>query len=389
MQAIYCDYCATTPVDPRVVTAMLPYFTEVFGNAASRTHKQGQHAATAVEHAREQCALAIDTRPADIIWLSGATEANNLAIKGIAAQYEARHHRPGHIVTQATEHKAVLDPVQSLQKKGWRVTVLPVDDSGRIASDDVAVAIADDTALVSIMWVNNELGVIMPIEDIGAICQERGVPFHSDASQAVGKIPISLTATRIDLLSISAHKFYGPKGIGALAIRRSSKNVRPLALQEGGGHERGFRSGTLNVPGIVGMGMACDLAAQALAEEIARIGRLRDLFESLVRQQVPDVIIHSQGALRVAHVSNLAILGVDSDCLLMQLTNVAASTGSACTSWAIEPSHVLTALGISENEKTCSVRFSFGRFTTEADVLAVAKSIQEVVFNLRSVGRRA
>lgn len=213
---------------------MLPYFTEVFGNAASRTHKQGQHAATAVEHAREQCALAIDTRPADIIWLSGATEANNLAIKGIAAQYEARHHRPGHIVTQATEHKAVLDPVQSLQKKGWRVTVLPVDDSGRIASDDVAVAIADDTALVSIMWVNNELGVIMPIEDIGAICQERGVPFHSDASQAVGKIPISLTATRIDLLSISAHKFYGPKGIGALAIRRSSKNVRPLALQEGG-----------------------------------------------------------------------------------------------------------------------------------------------------------
>ena len=368
---------------------MLPYFTEVFGNAASRTHKQGQHAATAVEHAREQCALAIDSRPADIIWLSGATEANNLAIKGIAAQYEARRRRPGHIVTQATEHKAVLDPVQSLQEKGWRVTVLPVNPSGQVAPEDVAAAITDDTALVSIMWVNNELGVIMPIEDIGAVCQAHGVAFHSDASQAVGKIPISLTTSHVDLLSISAHKFYGPKGIGAIAIRRSSKNVRPLALQEGGGHERGFRSGTLNVPGIVGMGIACQIASQTLSEEVARIRRLRDCFESLVVQEVPEVVVHSHTANRVAHISNLAFLGVDSECLLMQLTDVAASTGSACTSWAIEPSHVLTALGLSEDEKMCSVRFSFGRFTTDDEIRAVATSIRDVVHNLRAVGRRA
>ena len=331
----------------------------------------------------------MDCRPADIIWLSGATEANNLAIKGIAAQYEAKHRRPGHIVTQATEHKAVLDPVLTLQEKGWRVTILPVSDSGLLVAEDVAAAIAEDTALVSIMSVNNELGVIMPIEAIGAVCQSRDVPFHSDASQAVGKVPVSVRSSLVDLLSISAHKFYGPKGIGALAIRRSAKNVRPLALQEGGGHERGFRSGTLNVPGIVGMGVACELASESLDAESSRIGSLRDCFESLLVQEVPDVVVHSVAATRVGHVSNLAFLGVDSECLLMQLANVAASTGSACTSWAIEPSHVLTALGLSEDEKTCSLRFSFGRFTTGDEIRAVASAIREVVFNLRAVGRRA
>jgi cysteine desulfurase len=389
MQAIYCDYCATTPVDERVVTAMLPYFTEFFGNAASRAHKQGQQAAVAVEHAREQCASAIGCRPADIIWLSGATEANNLAIKGTAAQYEAKHGCPGHIVTQATEHKAVLDPVRSLEEKGWRVTILPVSDSGLLVAEDVAAAIAEDTALVSIMSVNNELGVIMPIEAIGAVCQSRGVPFHSDASQSVGKVPVSVRNSLVDLLSVSAHKFYGPKGIGALAIRRSAKGVRPLALQEGGGHERGFRSGTLNVPGIVGMGVACELASGALEAESSRIRHLRDCFESLLVHEVPDVVVHSVAATRVGHVSNLAFLGVDSECLLMQLENVAASTGSACTSWAIEPSHVLTALGLSEDEKTSSVRFSFGRFTTGDEIQAAASAIRDVVFNLRAVGRRA
>lgn len=388
MEEIYCDYCSTTPVDPRVVEAMTPFFGEVFGNAASRTHALGRRAAEAVDAARVQLADCVGCRPSEIVWLSGATEANNLAIKGLASQWRRKHGKAGHIISQQTEHKAVLDPLATLATEGWDITLLPVSEAGVVSASDVAAAIRPDTTLVTIMWVNNELGVVMPIREIGAVCETRGIPFHSDASQAVGKLVVDAEDTKVDMLSVSAHKFYGPKGIGALVIRRTRKQCKPVALQDGGGHERGFRSGTLNVPAIVGLGMAAVLVKQVMGQENEAIRVIRDAFEQKLRSSVPEIAVHGATVERVPHVTNVAIAGVDSECLLMRLPGVAASTGSACTSWTFEPSHVLAAIGLTDEEQSASVRFSFGRFSTEADADAVVSALAATVPTLRAISRK-
>lgn len=389
MNEIYLDYCATTPTDPGVVEAMLPYFHDLFGNASSRTHATGRRAAEAVDLAREQLSSCIKCRPSEVVWLSGATEANNLAVKGVAKHWCASGRKPGHIISQMTEHKAILDPLASLVSDGWDVTLLPVDSHGLISPAALAAAIRPDTALVTVMWVNNELGTVLPLAEIASLCESHEIPLHSDASQAVGKVTVDMDAIGVDLLSLSAHKFYGPKGVGALVVRRNTKRCKPHALQDGGGHERGFRSGTLNVPAIVGLGAAAVLIEQNLAEEGERIRLIRDAFERDLLLKLPSVSIHCTGAARVPHISNVAFHGVDSECLLMQTRTLAASTGSACSTSAFEPSHVLQALGIPEAEQTASVRFSFGRYSTASDAAAAVEILARTVPPLRSVGRRS
>lgn len=377
--AIYLDYAATTPLDDRVLQAMLPFFGHAFGNAASQ-HRLGREAAEAVQRAREQVALLINCSPDEVIWTSGATEANNLAIKG-AVRALLRPNR--HVITQSIEHKAVLDPLDTLRKEGVNVTVLDVDATGFLQPEAVERALLPEMVLVTLMMANNELGTLTPIREIGEICQKAGVLFHSDASQATGKITVNMQSGYVDLLSVSGHKLYGPKGIGALAFRRGPKLKRLTPIIDGGGHERGMRSGTLNVPAIVGMGYACEIARLEMAEEGQRIRLLRDDFETGLMSRLPDILINGSGSPRLPNISNVAFIGVDAESLLLALNRIAASTGSACTAASLEPSHVLRALKLSDERQRSSVRFSFGRRSTSEEVREALGLIDHTVRSLR------
>jgi len=379
---VYMDNHATTRVDPRVLEAMLPYFTEKFGNAASRNHEFGWKAEEAVETARGQIARLIHASPREIVFTSGATESNNLAIKGVA---EAHRAKGNHIITQATEHKAVLDTCKRLEKHGCEITCLPVDRDGLVDPENVRRAITTNTILISIMHANNEIGVIQPIEEIGRIAKEKGILFHVDAAQSVGRIPVDVEKCGIDLLSISGHKLYGPKGVGALYVRRKDPRVEIAPLIDGGGHERGLRSGTLNVPGIVGFGKACEISQKEMAEEGERLGRLRDKLRRAITSQLDDTFLNGSMEHRLPNNLNLSFAGVEGDALLMGINDVAVSSGSACTTATLEPSHVLRALGVSEDLAHSSIRFGLGRFNTEDEVDYVAGRVVETVKRLREL----
>ena len=379
---IYMDNHATTSVDPRVLEAMLPYFTEKFGNAASRNHEFGWRAEEAVENARGQVARLINAHPKEIVFTSGATESDNLALKGVADAYREKGN---HIITQVTEHKAVLESCKRLEAMGCQVTYLPVDPDGRVNVVDLRNAITPKTILISIMYVNNEIGVIQPIEEIGKIAKETGLIFHVDAVQAVGKMPVDVQMHGIDLLSISAHKLYGPKGVGALYVRRKNPRVHVGAMMDGGGHERGMRSGTLNVPGIVGLGKACEICQKEMAVECARIARLRDTLKDLLTKGLDNISINGSLVYRISNNLNVTFGGVDGESLLMGINDVAVSSGSACTSAAIEPSYVLKAIGVSDDLAHSSIRFGLGRFNTEEEVDYVANRVIETVKRLRDL----
>jgi cysteine desulfurase len=379
---VYLDNHSTTAVDPRVLEAMLPYFTEKFGNAASRSHEFGWKAEDAVENARGQIARLIHASPREIIFTSGATESNNLAIKGIAEEYRGRGN---HIITQATEHKAVLDACKRLETFGCEVTYLPVHPDGLIDLDELRGAITPDTILISIMYANNEIGVVQPIEAIGKIAKEKKVLFHVDAAQAVGRIPVDVQKEGIDLLSISAHKIYGPKGVGALYVRRKDPRVDLSAMIDGGGHERGLRSGTLNVPGIVGLGRACELCQKEMAEESERLRRLRDKLKVAITNGLEGTSINGSMDHRLPNNLNLSFAGVEGDALLMGINDVAVSSGSACTSATLEPSYVLRALGVPEELAHSSIRFGLGRFNTDEEIEYAAARVIETVKRLREL----
>lgn len=374
---IYLDYNATTPVDAQVLEVMLPYFSEQFGNAASRTHLYGWEAQEAVETARRQVANLIGASEKEIVFTSGSTESINLAIKGIA---EVLQHKGKHIITASTEHKAVLDTCQHLEKIGFEITYLVPDSEGMLTAAQVDAAIRTDTILVSIMAAHNEIGVIQPFREIAQVCQANHVLFHTDATQAIGKIPINVATDGIDLLSLSAHKLYGPKGVGALYVR---KNLKINAQLDGGGHERGRRSGTLNVPGIVGLGKACELAGLEMHVQQQRLGVLRDKLETTLLNTILQSQVNGSRQHRLTHVSNMAFGGVDGEQLLMNLKDLAVSSGSACTSASVEPSYVLKALGVPDDLAYASVRFSLGRFTTEEQIDYAIKHVQEVVMKMR------
>ncbi|HZH37278.1 MAG TPA: IscS subfamily cysteine desulfurase [Flavisolibacter sp.] len=378
---IYLDYSATTPCDPRVVEAMLPFFTRQFGNAASRHHSFGWQAEEAVDKAREQVARLIGAEANEIIFTSGATEATNLALKGMAEAYAAKG---SHIITCNIEHKAVLDVCKQLEKRGSDVTYLPVNRDGLITPGRVEEAIRPDTILIAIMYANNELGTVMPVREIGDIARKNGVIFFSDATQAVGKIPVDVNRDSIDLLALSAHKLYGPKGAGALYVRRKGPRVKLAAQQHGGGHERDMRSGTLNVPGIVGLGKSCALCREEMAQDTERLSRLRNYLEGNLLQQAGECFINGSALQRLPHISNIGFAGVDSEGLLMGINKeIAVSTGSACTSASLEPSYVLKALGLGDEVARSSLRFSLGRFTTEAEIDYTIKKVTETVKTLR------
>ncbi len=379
---IYMDHHATTPVDPRVLEAMLPYFTEKFGNAASRNHSFGWTAEEAVENARAQIARLINATPKEIIFTSGATESNNLAIKGAAEMYREKGN---HIITQVIEHKAVLDTCKRLEKYGYQVTYLPVERDGRINPDDLRRAITPKTILISIMYANNEIGVLQPIEEIGRIAKEHGVLFHCDGVQAVGKIPVDVQKDGIDLLSLSAHKIYGPKGVGALYVRRRNPRVQLAAIIDGGGHERGMRSGTLNVPGIVGLGQACEICMQEMATEGERLRRLRDRLKAGIEARLDEVYVNGSMVHRLPNNLNMSFAYVEGESLLMGINDVAVSSGSACTSATLEPSYVLKALGVGEDLAHTSIRFGLGRFNTEEEVDYVVERVVETVNRLREL----
>lgn len=368
MNPIYLDYAATTPVDPRVLDGMLPWFTAQFGNAASTHHAMGTQARDAVEEARGRVAAALGADPREIVWTSGATESDNLALQGIAfSPYSAR--RGNHIITVATEHKAVLDCCDYLEGRGIRVTRLGVDGEGRIDLNELRDAIGSDTILVSVMHANNETGVLQPLREIGALCTERGVLFHTDATQSFGKIDIDVERDRIDLLSLSAHKIYGPKGVGALYVRRKGPRVRCAPLLHGGGHEGGLRSGTLNVPGIVGLGLAASLAVETMDVEQARIGQLRDHLESgLINRAGCTVARNGHLEQRLAGLANISFEGINADAFMAGLPELAVSARAACTSAVRHPSYVLAAMGLDVDRIAGSIRFSLGRFTTEAEI---------------------
>jgi cysteine desulfurase len=372
---IYLDYQATTPTDPRVVDAMLPYFTQKFGNPHSRSHRYGWEAEEAVEKARAQVASIIGADPKEIVFTSGATESNNIAIKGVGRFYKDQKN---HVITCVTEHKCVLESCRHLQQEGFDVTFLPVQKNGLIRLEDLEQAITDKTILVSIMAVNNEIGVIQPISEIGRICRERGVFFHTDAAQAVGKIPLDVNAMNIDLMSISAHKFYGPKGIGALYVRRKPR-VRLQALFSGGGQERGMRSGTLPTPLCVGIGVACEIAAKEMGAESERLRFLRDRLYKGIMEQLPEVYPNGDLENRIPGNLNLGFAYVEGESLMMGVKDLSVSSGSACTSASLEPSYVLRALGVEEDLAHTSLRIGLGRFTTEEDVdRAVAEIVTQV-----------
>jgi len=379
---VYMDNHATTQVDPRVLEAMLPYFTEKFGNAASRNHEFGWKAEEAVEIARGQIARLVHASPREIIFTSGATESINLALKGAA---ETHRDAGDHIITQATEHKAVIDVCKGLEESGLDVTYLPVDEDGLIDLETLQRAITPKTFLISIMHANNEIGVIQPIEKIGKIAKEGKVLFHVDASQSVGKIPVDVEKFGIDLLSISAHKIYAPKGVGALYVRRKNPHVEIAPMIDGGGHERGLRSGTLNVPGIVALGKACDICQKEMAEESERLRRLRDKLKDAIASRLEDTFVNGSMSHRLPNNLNVSFAGVEGDALLMGISDVAVSSGSACTSATLEPSHVLRALGVSEDLAHSSIRFGLGRFNTEDEVEYVADRVVETVKRLREL----
>jgi len=376
------DNHATTPVDPRVLEAMLPYFTEVFGNAASRNHVFGHEAEAAVEEMRGVIGAAVGAEPRNVIFTSGATESDNMAIKGVAEFYRERGN---HVITQVTEHKAVLDTCKELERRGYEVTYLPVDRYGLIDLDDLRKAIKSETILISIMMANNEIGTIQPVKEIGAIAKEKGVLFHSDATQAVGKLPVDVDELGIDLLSMSAHKIYGPKGVGALYVRGKNPRVRLAPLFHGGGHERGMRSGTLNVSGIVGFGKALQIAVDEMESESARVKKLRDKLETTLRDRLDEVFVNGHPTLRLAGNLNMSFAYVEGESLLMGLREIALSSGSACTSATLEPSYVLKAIGVSDDLAHTSLRFGLGRFNTEEEVDYAADRVVEEVNRLREM----
>lgn len=379
---IYMDNHATTPVDPRVVEAMLPYFTVQFGNAASRNHSFGWEAEKAVENARAQIANLIGATAKEIIFTSGATESDNLASKGVAEMYREKG---DHIITMAIEHKAVLDACKRLQKHGYQVTYLPVNSEGLIDLDDLRRALTPKTILISIMYANNEIGVLQPIAEIGKIAKEHGVLFHTDATQAVGKIPFDVQQFNVDLASLSAHKMYGPKGVGVLYVRRRNPRVQLAPIIDGGGHERGMRSGTLNVPGIVGFGKACEIAAAEMASEAERLRQLRDKLMHGLQSQLDEIYVNGSLEHRLPHNLNMSFAYVEGESLLMGISDVAVSSGSACTSATLEPSYVLKALGVSEDLAHTSIRFGLGRFNTEEEVDYVIARVTEAVKRLREL----
>jgi cysteine desulfurase len=384
---IYLDYNATTPLDPRVLDAMMPFFRDRFGNAASRHHALGCDAAKAVEAAREEVAALLGADPREIVWTSGATESDNLAIKGVATS-PAYASRGNHLVTVATEHRAVLDPCEHLESKGFKVTYLGVAGDGTIDLERLDAAITGRTVLVSVMHANNETGVLHPIREIAALCRKKGALFHTDATQSLGKEPIDVEALGVDLLSASAHKICGPKGVGFLYVRRRNPRVRCEALLHGGGHEKGLRSGTLNVPAIVGLGAAASLCRREAPAETERVRALRDRLERGILSGLEDVSVNGGGAPRVATTTNLSFGGVDGEALMKRMPDLAVSSSSACTSALLQPSYVLGAMGGDDARIRGSVRFSLGRFTTPEEIDAATRRVVETVQDLRKTAPR-
>lgn len=379
---IYLDHNSTTPMDPRVLEAMIPYFTENFGNAASRNHSFGWQAEEAVDYAREQIAQLIGADPKEIIFTSGATEGDNLGIKGV---YEMYASKGNHIITATTEHKAVLDTCKHLEKLGAEVTYLEVQPDGLIDLKELEAAMKPTTILVAIMYANNEIGVIQPVKEISAIAKKHGALFFTDAVQSVGKIPVDVNADGIDLMAFTAHKMYGPKGVGALYVRRKNPRVKVTAQVDGGGHERGMRSGTLNVPGIVGFGKACELARTEMEADTARISKLRDKLENALKQ-IDESYVNGNPAHRLPHVSNISFKYVEGEGLMMGFNkDIALSSGSACTSASLEPSYVLKALGLGDDLAHSSLRFGLGRYTTEEQIDFTIKAVTDTVLKLREM----
>jgi cysteine desulfurase len=377
------DNHATTPVDPRVLEVMLPYFTEKYGNAASRSHTFGWESEAAVDLAREEIARLLHaSSPREIIFTSGATESDNLAIKGVAESYREKGN---HIITCVTEHKAVLDTCKVLEKRGFHVSYLPVDRNGTVNISRVRESITEKTILISIMAANNEIGTIEPVKEIGQLAREKGVLFHTDATQAVGKIPLNVEEMGIDLLSLTAHKMYGPKGIGALYVRAAKPRVRLTPMIDGGGHERGMRSGTLNVPGIVGLGKTCEIASKDMASEAARLTSLRERLKKRLVDQLEEIYVNGHPTERLPGNMNISFAYVEGESLLMALKDIAVSTGSACTSASLEPSHVLRAIGVEEDLAHTSIRFGLGRFNNEEEVDYVVRRVVEEVRRLREL----
>jgi cysteine desulfurase len=379
---IYLDNNATTRTDPRVVAAMLPYFTEQYGNAASRSHAYGWQGEAAVEEAREQIAALLGATPKEIIFTSGATESSNLAIKGVAGMYKKKGN---HVITQVTEHKATLDTCKRLERDGFQVTYLPVDKYGQVHAEQVREALTDKTILVSIMAANNEIGTLMPIKAIGKVCKEKGVLFHTDAVQAVGKVPVDVEDMGIDLLSLSAHKLYGPKGCGALYVRKKDPRVRLEPQIDGGGHERGMRSGTLAVPLIVGFGAACDIARREMPEESKRTFELRERLRKGIMDRLPESYLNGHPTERLPGNANISFAYVEGEGLMMGIKDVAVSSGSACTSASLEPSYVLRALGVGDELAHSSIRFGLSRFNTEEEVDFVVDLVTREVTRLREM----
>ncbi len=378
---IYLDNCATTPADPRVVEAMVPYFHDLPGNAASRSHPWGWMAEEAVENARRQIASLIGADPREIVFTSGATESDNLALKGTFERYRRKG---SHLITLRSEHKAVLDSCRHLEKMGAEITYLDVDQRGLICLDELAAAIRPDTVLVSVLWANNETGVIQPMEAIGELCADRGVLLMSDATQAVGKIPVNPRQTGVQLMAFSAHKMYGPKGVGALYVSRQQPRVHLTAQMDGGGHEHGMRSGTLNVPGIVGFGQAAAIAAETMADEAKRLAALRDRLEGQLLQRIEESAVNGHRQQRLPHVSNMSFKFVDGEGLMMHLNKqLALASGSACSSASLDPSHVLRAMNLGDDRSHSAIRFSLGRFNTAEEVERAIEWVTEGVSQLR------
>ncbi len=386
---IYMDHAATTPCDPRVVEAMLPYFTKVYGNPGSRNHRFGWESEEGVDKAREQVAALLGANEKEIVFTSGATESNNLAIKGAAEMYEkapaGSGQCRGHIITCQIEHKAVLDPCKRLQKQGFEVTFLDPPRDGVITRAQVEAALRPDTILVTLMWANNEIGTVSEIREIGALCHEKEIVFHTDATQWAGKMPVNVERDNIDLLSLSGHKLYGPKGVGALYVRRRKPRIRLVAQVDGGGQERGFRSGTLNVTGIVGLGKACELALAEMQHEGERLLKLRKRLEQGITSKLDTVQINGHAEKRLPHISNISFGFVEGESLMMACKDIAVSSGSACTSASLEPSYVLKGLGIGDDLAHSSLRFSLGRWTTEEEIDYTINKVVESVTRLREL----
>ncbi|MBK6565611.1 MAG: IscS subfamily cysteine desulfurase [Saprospiraceae bacterium] len=380
---IYLDNNSTTPTDPRVVETMLPYFFEIPGNAASRNHPFGWQAEEAVEYAREQISSLIDVDPKEIIFTSGATESDNLAIKGVFEMYASKGN---HIITLTTEHKAVLDACKRVEKMGGEVTYLSVQHDGLVDLAELEKAITDKTIMISVMWANNETGVIQPMKEIGDICKKHGILFMSDATQAVGKIQVHPKEVGVHLMAFTSHKMYGPKGVGALFVNRKNPRVKVTAQMDGGGHERGMRSGTLNVPGIVGFGKAAEIAKAEMGKDAERLSKLRDKLEKAFQDNLEEVYINGNVHHRMPHVTNISFKHVEGEGLMMTFNqNIAVSSGSACTSASLEPSYVLVALGLGDDLAHSSIRFSLGRFTTEEDVDEAIRMVSEGVNHMRDL----